>query len=255
MKKLITLVLSVLFTIGLYSFAFAGVTPSLESAVKTAVYECKTEIDISNYNVDPESALRVYFELHNTDPDFAYADNNARCEYVDNRARKLYFTYKGTAAEIARRKSAVNDEVNKIVAQASKGGSDVEKIKIIHDYVIKNTSYNYETTDSSPYELLINKKGTCLSYALSFKLIMNKMNIPCYIARSVAMGHAWNVAKIGDNWFNIDLTYDATTFAQIKSVSYANSLKSDGYFKTVGYRDWQVNSSVSCTDSSYDSLM
>lgn len=255
MKKLITLVLGMVLSIGLYSFAFAADTSALENAMTNAVKECKSELDVTSYNIAPQSALDIYFDLCNTNPEFAYADNNVRCQYMGSFATKLFFTYKASPAEIKAQKAAVENEISKIIAVASKGSSNADKVKAVHDYIVKNSSYDFSTSSTTPYELLVGRKGICKAYTMTFKMIMNKMNIPCEIASSDTMCHEWDVVKVGNNWYNVDLTFDTNSFVQLNDLTYANSLKSDNYYKAIGYSDWVVSDTVVCTDNTFDAMM
>lgn len=254
MKKLIVLVMSIIFSIGLYSYAFAA-NEKLEAAVIEAVKSYKTELDVSSFNVDPESALKVYFDLYNTHPDFTYAEKNARCEYMDNKAVKLYFAYKGSVDEIKKQKAAVEAEINNIVKLTAGASDNAEKIKIVHDYIVGNSTYDYNFMASTPYDVLVKHTGICVAYAVTFKMVMDKLNIPCDIAVSSAMGHEWNVVQIGADWYNVDLTYDAISHAQLGGISYSNSLKSDSFFSSIGYRGWTAKNGVKCVNTNYDEML
>lgn len=96
--------------------------------------------------------------------------------------------------------------------------SVVEKIKVIHDYMVLNCEYDYNNylkktvprESYTPRGALINKKSVCQGYAETFQLFMNSLDIPCQIVTGTANGggHAWNVVKIKNKWYHIDVTWD-----------------------------------------------
>lgn len=100
--------------------------------------------------------------------------------------------------------------------------SDLEKIKAIHDYMALNCdydidNYNKGTIPSTSYSakgVLIKKKAVCQGYAVTFKLFMDMLGIPCKLVRGTANngkgygGHAWNIVKVKGKWYHVDVTWD-----------------------------------------------
>lgn len=88
------------------------------------------------------------------------------------------------------------------------------KIKAIHDYIIRNVSYDYSLTKYSAYEGLYSKKTVCNGYALLLYKMLMDAGIPVRKINGTGVSggdserHAWNIAKIGDSWYNIDATWD-----------------------------------------------
>ena len=110
----------------------------------------------------------------------------------------------------------IEQEKNNLVNQCQ-NKSTVEKIKIVHDYLVDNTEYDLEAGENiyNVYGTLIDKKSVCEGYARSFKYIMDDLNIPCIIACGIgknsegkAESHAWNYVQIDDEWYAIDVTWD-----------------------------------------------
>lgn len=134
-------------------------------------------------------------------------------------------------------KSAINmieDTKNNLVNQCQ-NKSTVEKIKIVHDYLVDNTEYDLEAGENiyNVYGTLINKKSVCEGYARSFKYIMDDLNIPCIIACGIgknssgnAESHAWNYVQIDDQWYAIDVTWDDPVITGPGQVSEAKKQES-----------------------------
>lgn len=88
--------------------------------------------------------------------------------------------------------------------------TDYEKVKAIHDYIIKRTSYDLTLKKHTAYNALINKSTVCEGYALAAYRMFTDAGIETRIITGTADGgsHAWNIVKVEDKWYNIDLTWD-----------------------------------------------
>ncbi|MDF2941329.1 MAG: Transglutaminase-like superfamily [Herbinix sp.] len=88
--------------------------------------------------------------------------------------------------------------------------SDYKKVKAIHDYIIKRTSYDQTLKKHTAYNALINKSSVCEGYALAAYRMFTDAGIECKIITGTAGGglHAWNIVKVNGKWYNIDLTWD-----------------------------------------------
>ena len=93
--------------------------------------------------------------------------------------------------------------------------STIERIKTVHDYLVKNTTYDqsYYTKDNSHkhlYNILNEKRAVCQGYAVAFYIFMNELDIPCSIVTGYAgEAHAWNAVKMDDGkWYFVDVTWD-----------------------------------------------
>lgn len=109
--------------------------------------------------------------------------------------------------------------------------SDFEKVKAAHDYIVKNCVYNKEAIDQgtltnddfSIYGVLVKGKGVCEGYAKTFKMFMDIAGIDCIIVTGTAgsenISHAWNMVKLGNDWYHIDVTFD-DPYPELKEVVY-----------------------------------
>ena len=117
----------------------------------------------------------------------------------------------------------VDKEIHRIIRKIIKPSmSTVEKVKAVHDYLVLNNTYDHTSGGKRPMDIgevenvLFNHTSVCVGYAYSFQLFMDALNIPCkYIsgtARDVKeaeyTGHSWNIVKINDSWYHIDVTWD-----------------------------------------------
>lgn len=97
-----------------------------------------------------------------------------------------------------------------------KGMTNKQKLKAIHDYLVKNCVYkdgistgNYNDAFTA-YGCLIKKKAVCQGYAAAFNLLAIKAGIRSITVTGDAGGasHAWNYVKNGSSYYYIDTTWD-----------------------------------------------
>lgn len=113
------------------------------------------------------------------------------------------------------------------------GATDYDKVKLIHDYIINNTSYDTKFVKSSAYDLLVEKEAVCEGYALVAYRLFLAAGLESRIISGEGNGepHAWNIVKVDGKWYNIDLTWDdpiTNTGRQV--IRYDYFLKSDKEF-------------------------
>jgi len=91
-----------------------------------------------------------------------------------------------------------------------KDASDYDKVKAIHDYIIKRVSYDQTYKKYTAYNALINKSSVCEGYASAAYRMFTDAGIESRIVTGTADGggHAWNIVKVDGKWYNIDLTWD-----------------------------------------------
>jgi ribosomal protein L28 len=111
--------------------------------------------------------------------------------------------------------------------------SDYEKVKAIHDYIIKNTSYDRNLENYSAYDALIGKSAVCQGYTLAAYRLFTAAGLESRIITGYAGGapHAWNIVKVDGQWYNIDVTWDdPITMTGTDVLTYDYFLKSDEDF-------------------------
>ena len=109
------------------------------------------------------------------------------------------------------------EEVKKKIVSECEGKDTVEKLKIVHNYIVDNTEYDMNAGNNiyNTYGALINGKCVCEGYARAFKYILDDLDIPCIIACGIGRNsvgttesHAWNYVNVNDVWYAVDTTWD-----------------------------------------------
>lgn len=86
-----------------------------------------------------------------------------------------------------------------------------------HDWLIENTSYNYDALDKKEeyanawtIEGVFSKKSAvCEGYSKGMQVLLYTLGIDCSTVVGVAKEpHMWNIVKINDEWYHVDVTSD-----------------------------------------------
>lgn len=97
-------------------------------------------------------------------------------------------------------------------------GSDYDKIKYIHDWLVDNIVYDSTISRDNTHNIygaLVEKEVVCDGYARALKYLLDEINIPCVIVQGIATNsdgvsesHAWNYVRLYGKWYAIDTTWD-----------------------------------------------
>lgn len=119
-----------------------------------------------------------------------------------------------------------NAAVSNILADAPTT-SRYDQIRYLNSWLTKNNAYNSDYTGNhsplvwSPYSALTGNNGydgpVCEGYSRAFKVLCDKLGIPCILAVGNAIGalgeepesHMWNEVKMTDGyWYAVDVTWN-----------------------------------------------
>jgi hypothetical protein len=95
--------------------------------------------------------------------------------------------------------------------------SELEKLIAIHDYIIKNISYDHSYTNRSPFLALKEKKSVCSGFALLAGRFLHHAGIKQFYicgdshqpGEKKSEKHIWNKVFVNNSWFNVDFTWDS----------------------------------------------
>lgn len=145
-----------------------------------------------------------------------------------------------TALEVGFIDRFTMNRVKEIVAEtADDSMSDIEKAKALHDWVCNNTVYDGddETYLGNHVDSAVFMDGiaVCEGYAAAYNLLLNEAGVEsCYVNNP---RHAWNMVKLGDEWFHVDTTWDDGD-----SIGSGWFLLSDSQLKEEGglHAEWEI---------------
>ena len=119
------------------------------------------------------------------------------------------------------------EEIDQAIAQIeqvknqivqNRTGNTYEDIKMVHDYLVDNISYDSSLSKQNIYNIygaLVNRECVCEGYARAFKYLLDELDIPCVMVIGTATNshgetenHAWNYVQLNGNWYAVDSTWD-----------------------------------------------
>ncbi|MBE5924660.1 MAG: hypothetical protein E7271_09375 [Lachnospiraceae bacterium] len=212
--------------------AAADFMQSSEDLNSTNMGSGKTAYVVGQFNyiglgLELEDAYKVFFAYDYDHPAYYWISNTVWSSSVS--------IYLCTEAEYtsANTRTTINNKiingVKEYAALAEQGSDTLDKIAIIHDRIVQDVDYAYESGSNTPETARwahsvhgvfdeTHHQVVCEGYADTFSLMMNYMSIPNYYivgtANSSGAGgggnHAWNAVSDdgGATYMYMDLTWD-----------------------------------------------
>lgn len=177
-------------------------------------YETNITLPYKTKNSNTKEVMNTLFN--------AYKEVASKNEYTNNnRSNVSYglsgspgnytFTLKITYRETKEQTEYVMKQAKAIVSSITQVGmDDHEKVKAIHDYVVKHISYDTSYKAYTAYEALVNRSAVCQGYALLTYQLLKEAGIENHFVVGTGDGqpHAWNLVKIENKWYHLDTTFD-----------------------------------------------
>ena len=115
---------------------------------------------------------------------------------------------------------AVTEAVGKLLkgVKFSAETTDLEKVAVIYDTVCQTVDYDkvhrknpYSHLKSTAYGALVLRSATCQGYCAALYRLLRECGINCRIIKGMAGGefHAWVIAAVDGQYYNLDPTWDA----------------------------------------------
>ena len=104
----------------------------------------------------------------------------------------------------------VDKAADNILSMITPEMNDYEIVKLFHDYIIRNCTYDEKSANPNTiYGALVEKEALCQGYAQSFTYLCSLAGIDSLIVLGVANEpHMWNIVKMDNDYYHIDLTWD-----------------------------------------------
>ena len=165
----------------------------------------------------------------------------------DRNSSGYYYAKYFIVKKITVSSSRFNEALLEMVSWASEQSSKVNQAKAVHDWLVRNCSYNDIAGDmdrksymSSHYDdpwsaegALVYRTPVCQGYALAFQLGMTKLGIPCKVVRHIKANHGWNRIKIDGHWYHVDVTWDDGDYGYWAEPDTKYFMKSDLYMRNL----------------------
>ena len=174
-------------------------------------------ISHTKHKVNWDEVTVVYRALHNDYPEYFWINGacTGNVNSLTDVALSITPTYTMSGSALQNAKNAFNSKVNSMLVGLD-GKSDYEKSLILHDRLIDATDYVYTDNDQNAYGALVEGKAVCAGYTRAYQHLMNKAGLSAWYVSGTSINpttnqnenHAWNLVKVGGNWYYTDVTWD-----------------------------------------------
>lgn len=183
---------------------------ALEERLIAAWENMDTEVQLyPDIKIHRDDIVSVYSQIFFENPRYYYVARSFSGQISNGYMTKLTkLSYNVESMDKVRKTWAEIDKATEeILLYISPDMTDFEKIMTVHDYMINNYAYNINDTDQT-FLIMLDKAGVCAAYSEAFQHMMNVLGIESTLVSSEEMGHIWNMVKIDDRWYHVDVTWD-----------------------------------------------
>ena len=157
-----------------------------------------------------EEYNRVFVLLYNQNPELFWLSGKTTLA-SDGMSATLFYIYDKDTAEAMQVK--LDKRVKELLDMMNSDMTDLERLLVCHNYIVKYNTYSNETKNSSNvYGCIIEGKSQCSGYAKGMQYMCDQLKIPCIYVNGVSAEtgntHAWNQVYIEDGWYNVDVMWD-----------------------------------------------
>ncbi len=180
-------------------------------------------------NVDSETFKKVYYAVLYDHPEIFWLGLNYSYsvrtlgDYSRIRVEPDLFSNDQTVVMQARER--LNETVREVAARASQCSGVFEKVRLVHDYIVDQTTYDSETLSlvmtgrskgllsaSTAYGCLVEGKAVCSGYSAAFQLMMQELGIESGRVNGTRISeegpHQWNYVCLDGDYYYVDATWD-----------------------------------------------
>ena len=112
--------------------------------------------------------------------------------------------------------TTVVGKVNSIVSELiTPGMSDYSRALVLHDWLIRNATYDDTYTNYDAGGVLLLGTGVCDSYARAYLMLCTAAGLECmYVSGKGGSDengwedHGWNLVRLNGSWYHVDCTWD-----------------------------------------------
>ena len=178
-------------------------------------------------DVNTDQVQYAFEAVFGDHPELFYVQTAYTEKYTpDRKVVEIDLSYYTIANDLANARVQFESAAGAIEETARQYSDDYSREKYVHDTLIGSVVYDASAPmDQSAYSALVNGRSVCAGYARAFQYVCQKLGIPAYYcAGTSGEDHAWNIVKLSDGYYNVDVTWDD---AEPASYDYFNRTDGD----------------------------
>jgi len=134
--------------------------------------------------------------------------------------------------------------------------TEYEKIRFVYDYITEHVTYDETKKCNSAFNALVDRRSMCEGCSMLLYRMASMLLLQCrIIVGSADEGpHAWNIIRIGNVWYNLDVTWDLKQ-QQTRRGEYRYFLRGDrnfqNHFRDISFMLPEVKTMFPMSDMDY----
>jgi len=149
--------------------------------------------------------------------------NTTMRSWTDGRAEATFKpTYVFTPEEIISRVALIESEIEAFISTVEADATDYERVRLVYEHIIRTTSYDLTAPHHQTiYSVFANRASVCAGISRAAQLLLNRLGVfatyvtgQAYVpgTSSAPIGHAWNLVRVGGEYYFLDVTWGFPTF-------------------------------------------
>lgn len=177
--------------------------------IRKGLDSCEPSINISA-DINKNDIYSIFRDIINTDKNYFYVKNHLGYTFVNDKVRSVKFTYLIPKEELEEARTEFNKRFDEFTNSVDESMTDFQKCMAIHDKLVTECKYDNEILPVShtSYAALVEGKAVCQGYSMAYSQILNALGIESNVISSESMNHMWNMVKLNEKWYHVDVTYD-----------------------------------------------
>ncbi|MBE6673017.1 MAG: hypothetical protein E7599_05810 [Ruminococcaceae bacterium] len=220
------------------------------------------EISLYGLQITFAELHSIITDLHSSEAMLFHVNGQYRYRIYDNDyVYSVLLTYNTDAATYKKQCEFAENEIQKILTDSGvlQIDDDFSQALILNDYLASHYEYDLTYTYYDMYSMMVYKKGVCQAYTLFYDELLTRCGIEVWYAQSEAMNHIWNLVKIGNHFYHVDVTWNDPVSDKYSMADHEYFMLSDAYVASDGPRNphhsWVSHDGIVCDDDTYDATI
>ncbi|WP_029319303.1 transglutaminase domain-containing protein [Butyrivibrio sp. AE3004] len=214
-----------------YYHKLNGIEQEAYKVIYKAITQREKEAIFCSPNLSMEDVFNIYKAIILDNPHLYYIDyGNIMVSKDSNGMIRAQIRQVYSEEQCKKLDGLLEKYAKTILQKIDFTGKDVsEQIHAVHDLLASNVVYDHDVAEERAavedihfshtiLGVILRKKAVCDGIAKSFKYLLNAIGIRCIVVTGNADNdmynnedHAWNIVKIGEHSYHIDVTNDTNS--------------------------------------------
>ena len=125
-------------------------------------------------------------------------------------------TYSLPGEEAVRKAEEIRERASEWLSEIPSDVSEYDKVKAVYEKIIFSTDYDLNASDNQNIaSVFLGNSSVCQGYAKATQYLLNHLGVMCTLVQGTVdtgEAHAWNLVRIGENYYYVDTTWSSSGF-------------------------------------------